>query len=293
MNTTTDLLRRAAELLEHASRLLPGMQDADLVRKRDACKPTAASLLALADQMERAEPVAKGECWPESVMRRWDYWRAQIASGDTSSGPRDWFESLAPANNPALEVTMSEGLHPRTADLVRRFASALAEKLHAAEQKYGYTDAWAQPDWMDECRAALVEHVRKGDPRDVAAYCAFLWHHGERTELPAPEVTRDAEPMRCHAGRDGDCTHPDCPQLRDGEPVRSGRDCPLDVDASGCVLVPANTVALVMECRDALAEELAAWDINPPLHHVKQAHDRCKEWLAAAPQPGKEKGDTK
>lgn len=54
------------------------------------------------------------------------------------------------------------------------------------------------------------------------------------------------------------------------------------INASGCVLVPPNTVALVMECRDALAEELAAWGINPPLHHVKQAYDRCEEWLAAA-----------
>lgn len=35
--------------------------------------------------------------------------------------------------------------------------------------------------------------------------------------------------MGCHAGRDGDCTWRDCPQLRDDEPVRSGRHCPLDV----------------------------------------------------------------
>ena len=39
--------------------------------------------------------------------------------------------------------------------------------------------------------------------------------------------------------------------------------------------------ALIEECRDALAEELSAWDIEPPLHHVKQAHDRCVEWLAS------------
>ncbi len=39
--------------------------------------------------------------------------------------------------------------------------------------------------------------------------------------------------------------------------------------------------ALITECQAALAEELAAWDIDPPLHHVKQAHDRCTEWLAA------------
>lgn len=74
-----------------------------------------------------------------------------------------------------------EGLHPNTTNLVARFASALAEKLAAAERKYGYNDNWARPDWMDECRQKLAEHVAKGDPRDVAAYAAFLWHHGEST----------------------------------------------------------------------------------------------------------------
>jgi len=34
---------------------------------------------------------------------------------------------------------------------------------------------------------------------------------------------------QCHANRDGDCTHADCPQLRDGEPHKTGRHCPLDV----------------------------------------------------------------
>lgn len=75
-------------------------------------------------------------------------------------------------------------LHPATADLVQRFAAALAQKLAAAEKKYGYSDAWASPDWMDKCRADLLHHVAKGDPRDVAAYCAFLWHHGERSAAP-------------------------------------------------------------------------------------------------------------
>ena len=32
----------------------------------------------------------------------------------------------------------------------------------------------------------------------------------------------------CHANRDGDCTWADCPQLRDGEPQKSGRHCPVD-----------------------------------------------------------------
>lgn len=72
-------------------------------------------------------------------------------------------------------------LHPRTNDLVDRFAAALKDKLAQAEQKYGYSDGWADPGWMDECRGQLLSHIEKGDPRDVAAYCAFLWHHGERT----------------------------------------------------------------------------------------------------------------
>jgi hypothetical protein len=89
----------------------------------------------------------------------------------------------------ALATTQAPcDLHPATADLVRRFSVALAEKLAAAEKKYGYSDGWCDPDWMDECRAKLLEHVSKGDPRDVAAYCAFLWHHGESTTATAPST---------------------------------------------------------------------------------------------------------
>ena len=87
----------------------------------------------------------------------------------------------APSTPPPAVVEAVPSLHPATADLVRRFSQALAEKLAAAEAKYGYSDGWASPDWMDECRAKLMEHIAKGDPRDVAAYCAFLWHHGAST----------------------------------------------------------------------------------------------------------------
>lgn len=84
------------------------------------------------------------------------------------------------------------GLRPATADLVHRFADALADKLAAAERKYGYRDDWLRPDWMDECRQHLREHLAKGDPRDVAAYCAFLWHHGEST-APAGNAIKAPE----------------------------------------------------------------------------------------------------
>jgi hypothetical protein len=76
-------------------------------------------------------------------------------------------------------------LHQSTTNLVNEFATALKEKLARAEEKYGYTDAWAYPHWIDECREQLRRHFEKGDPLDVAAYCAFLWHHEEPTSTPA------------------------------------------------------------------------------------------------------------
>ena len=80
-------------------------------------------------------------------------------------------------------------LHDDTKALVHHFAFALAEKLAAAEKKYGYSNGWQRADWMDECREHLRRHVEKGDPRDVAAYCAFLWHHNESTATPPTDAS--------------------------------------------------------------------------------------------------------
>lgn len=89
-----------------------------------------------------------------------------------------------PAEVQILMVEVPGQLHGDTADLVRRFAVALGEKLTRAQLKYGFDNAWSQSDWMDECRMEFLRHVAKGDPIDVAAYAAFLWHHGQRTALP-------------------------------------------------------------------------------------------------------------
>ncbi len=53
----------------------------------------------------------------------------------------------------------------------------------------------------------------------------------ESREIVAARLQRLERPLngRCAAARDGDCSHSQCPQLRDGEPVKSGRHCPLDV----------------------------------------------------------------
>ncbi len=36
-------------------------------------------------------------------------------------------------------------------------------------------------------------------------------------------------PSMCMSDRDGDCSWKRCPQNRDGEPMKSGRHCPLDL----------------------------------------------------------------
>ncbi|MCS6498999.1 hypothetical protein NYD60_03120 [Burkholderia thailandensis] len=99
-----------------------------------------------------------------------------------------------PAAAPIDDPTIPAELHHDTAKLVRRFARALANKLLAAQRKYGYSDNWMRDGWADECRAELMRHIQKGDPRDVAAYCAFLWHHNESTATtPSPADERAAK----------------------------------------------------------------------------------------------------
>lgn len=80
-------------------------------------------------------------------------------------------------------------------DLVSRFSLALLEKIIASEAKYGWRNGWLRNDWEAKCRAEMLRHIEKGDPRDVAAYCAFMWHHGWNTsngqQKPCPECGND------------------------------------------------------------------------------------------------------
>lgn len=67
------------------------------------------------------------------------------------------------------------------AGLVAEFAQALLEKLdavHGSRDLPADYHPWMASDWVDEVRAQVRLHVQKGDPRDVAVYCAFAWHHG-------------------------------------------------------------------------------------------------------------------
>lgn len=78
-------------------------------------------------------------------------------------------------------LVMPDDLHPDTKALVLVFASAMAVKLHKAEKKYGYNNSWKSDNWQRECQSDLLVHVNKGDPLDVANYCAFMHYHGWET----------------------------------------------------------------------------------------------------------------
>ena len=103
---------------------------------------------------------------------------------------RDELRAAQPQEVPAEQ---RDELLPETRKLVADFATALSEKLLASQKKYGHGISWMATDWMDECRAKLREHLEKGDPRDVANYCAFLWYHKQSTTAQPASAAKPAE----------------------------------------------------------------------------------------------------
>jgi hypothetical protein len=83
--------------------------------------------------------------------------------------------------------------------LVAGFAKALLAKLKLS--RANGRSGWDATDWEDECRAGLIKHIDKGDPRDVAAYCAFMWHHDWSTWSPSRSAATTKPPPPPPANR--------------------------------------------------------------------------------------------
>lgn len=103
----------------------------------------------------------------------------------------------------------SHALHPTTKQLVVQFAYAMADKLALAQAKRGDGGAldWTNQYRVPAQRVALIEHIFKGDPRDVAAFCAFLWYHRtgtitEATQQALPDSHEDWMPGLIHHAED-------------------------------------------------------------------------------------------
>lgn len=164
------LLKTIAELEEERDSM-PG------VVNEDAAMALAAMKLALASIEE--EPVA--EVCDGFTLR-------YVGHGPAPKSGVRVGDRLYTA--PPAPVVPAE-LHPDTQKLVTDFCTALAEKLYKAQLKYGYDADWKCDNWQADCLAHFHQHIAKGDPRDVAAYCAFMWYHGWKTEAaqPAPVVS--------------------------------------------------------------------------------------------------------
>ncbi|HIB1548501.1 TPA: dATP/dGTP pyrophosphohydrolase domain-containing protein [Salmonella enterica subsp. enterica serovar Muenchen] len=106
--------------------------------------------------------------------------------------PKDGEPRLHIKDMPA--PVMPADLHPDTQNLAANFCTALAEKLYGAQLKYGYDADWKQDGWHTQCLAHFHQHIAKGDPRDVAAYCAFMWYHGWKTESVSGPVVPEEMP---------------------------------------------------------------------------------------------------
>ncbi|WP_206186968.1 hypothetical protein [Yersinia massiliensis] len=112
-------------------------------------------------------------------------WKQRVEQSDLRAST---LEAELSAANEKLKndvLVMPDGLHRDTKALLLVFASAMAVKLHKAEQKYGHSNTWMKNDWRDKCLEDFNLHIRKGDPLDVANYCAFMHYHGWPTALKA------------------------------------------------------------------------------------------------------------
>lgn len=64
--------------------------------------------------------------------------------------------------------------------LVNLFTHQMREKMH---EKTNTRGGWDDPSWtIDDIKKALVAHIEKGDPVDVANFCAFWWNRLEAVE---------------------------------------------------------------------------------------------------------------
>jgi hypothetical protein len=128
----------------------------------------------------------------------------------------------------------------------------------------------AAVDGMNAWSKAL--HVALTEPHEPVAWA-----------MPRPDGTiLDVICPEEHARMPGQYTVP-----LYAEPQPKAEQEPVQVP-EGYKLVPVDALT---RWRDAFGEELSAWDIDPPLHHVKTSHDEITAMLNAAPEAPQPKAE--
>jgi len=88
----------------------------------------------------------------------------------------------------------------------------------------------------DKLSSVLRIGLRPADRELIGRAVKMSGGRGELSDFGRAAILKEATAVlsisgaypHCHAGRDGECCWPYCPQLRDGEPEATGRHCPLD-----------------------------------------------------------------
>lgn len=130
---------------------------------------------------------------------------------------REWFRWVSRTNQPAGELHTALG-HAMAGPTDWDPKDVHCERLLDEANDWPLRNVWLGVSVEDETRTARIRELLQ-TPAAVRFVSA------------EPLLGRiDLQPYleRCHAAKDGDCTAPSCPQLRDDEPARTGRHCPLD-----------------------------------------------------------------
>ena len=105
-------------------------------------------------------------------------------SAGTTDDKRTAAESIPSASleqNGLLSAADFEKLHPDSEQLLKVCFEEIRQKMIKSQKKYGWSNEWLTQDWEDECRKQMIEHFKKGDPRDVAIYSIFMIYRGWST----------------------------------------------------------------------------------------------------------------
>ena len=143
------------------------------LRGREALVRVTASLAATISLLERTPKAKKAAPSDTMFAQMLDDYHRSLELGLAAL-------SALPPEQPADPLS----------DLVEGFAKALLAKLRLASANG--RSGWERNDWEKQCQQGLLRHLEKGDPRDVAAYCAFMWYHDWITAPPE----QPASPLR-------------------------------------------------------------------------------------------------
>lgn len=145
---------------------------------------------------------------------------------------------LDPAVIPAVDIIQTVAALQNRNAVLEDALKAVVENWTFQFERHGHL----APEWAKKARAVLSAAPAFCTVPPLGWYCTREpGHDGPCAAHPVavdPQADKTdarahvALPLKgCAAGRDGDCTHSQCPQLRDNEPRASGRHCPLDAKA--------------------------------------------------------------